>query len=157
MKPQETIDYNIKACWHAIARMYNTEAARHDMTMAIGYVLLNIDAENGTPATKIAPQVGLETRSLTRMLKSLEEEGLIRREADEKDRRGVNIFLTETGKQKREVARQTVRKFNFMVREKVTPEKLQIFFQVIEEISQMIEPNGRRSTPAAYEEVKKLE
>ena len=151
MKPQETVDYNIKACWHAIARMYNNEAARHDMTMAIGYVLLNIDAEKGTPATKIAPQVGLETRSLTRMLKTLEEEGLISRVADEKDRRGVNIFLTEKGKQKRDIARQTVRQFNFLVRENVPPEKLRVFFEVIEEINKLIEPKMRRQLLAALE------
>jgi len=151
MKPQETVDYNIKACWHAIARMYNNEAARHDMTMAIGYVLLNIDAEKGTPATKIAPQVGLETRSLTRMLKTLEEEGLISRVADEKDRRGVNIFLTEKGKQKRDIARQTVRQFNFLVRENVSPEKLRVFFEVIDEINKLIEPKTRRQMLAALE------
>jgi DNA-binding MarR family transcriptional regulator len=151
MKPQETVDYNIKACWHAIARMYNNEAARHDMTMAIGYVLLNIDAEKGTPATKIAPQVGLETRSLTRMLRTLEEEGLISRVADEKDRRGVNIFLTEKGKQKREVARQTVRHFNFLVRENVSPEKLRVFFEVIDEINKLIEPKTRRQIVATLE------
>ena len=151
MKPQETVDYNIKACWHAIARMYNNEAARYDMTMAIGYVLLNIDAENGTPATKIAPQVGLETRSLTRMLKTLEEEGLISRVADEKDRRGVNIFLTEKGKQKREIARQTVRQFNFLVRENVAPEQLRVFFEVIEEINRLIEPKTRRQLLATME------
>jgi DNA-binding MarR family transcriptional regulator len=131
--------------------MYNNEAARHDMTMAIGYVLLNIDAEKGTPATKIAPQVGLETRSLTRMLKTLEEEGLISRVADEKDRRGVNIFLTETGKQKREIARQTVRHFNFLVRENVPPEKLRVFFEVIDEINKLIEPKTRRQMMAALE------
>lgn len=151
MKPQETVDYNIKACWHAIARMYNNEAAQHDMTMAIGYVLLNIDAEKGTPATKIAPQVGLETRSLTRMLKTLEEEGFISRVADEKDRRGVNIFLTEKGKQKREIARQTVRHFNFLVRENVAPEKLRVFFEVIEEINKLTEPKTRRQLMAAQE------
>jgi DNA-binding MarR family transcriptional regulator len=151
MKPQETVDYNIKACWHAIARMYNNEAAQHDMTMAIGYVLLNIDAEKGTPATKIAPQVGLETRSLTRMLKTLEEEGLISRMADEKDRRGVNIFLTEKGKQKREIARQTVRQFNFLVRENVSPEKLRVFFEVIDEINKLIEPRTRRQMMATLE------
>ncbi len=151
MKPQETVDYNIKACWHAIARMYNNEAARHDMTMAIGYVLLNIDAEKGTPATKIAPQVGLETRSLTRMLRTLEEEGLISRVADEKDRRGVNIFLTEKGKQKREIARQTVRHFNFLVRENVSPEKLRVFFEVIDEINKLIEPKTRRQIVATLE------
>ncbi len=140
MKPQETVDYHIKSCWHAVARMYNNEAAKNEMTMAIGYVLLNIDAEKGTPATKIGPQVGLESRSLTRMLKTLEEEGLISRVTDEKDRRGVNVFLTEKGKGQREIARKTVRHFNFMVRENIPPEKLAVFFEVIQEINRLIEP-----------------
>ena len=73
MKPEETVDYNIKVAWHAISRMYNAQAAKHDITTSIGFVLLNIDQENGTPATKIAPLLGLETRSLTRILRSMEE------------------------------------------------------------------------------------
>jgi DNA-binding MarR family transcriptional regulator len=77
MTPEETVDYNIKVAWHAISRMYNTQAAKHDITTSIGFVLLNIDQENGTPATKIAPLLGLETRSLTRILRSMEERGLI--------------------------------------------------------------------------------
>ena len=59
MKPEETVDYNIKVAWHAISRMYNTQAARYDITTSIGFVLLNIDQELGTPATKIAPLLGL--------------------------------------------------------------------------------------------------
>ena len=55
MKPEETVDYNIKVAWHAISRMYNTQAAQNDITTSIGFVLLNIDQERGTPATKIAP------------------------------------------------------------------------------------------------------
>ena len=48
MKADKTVDYHIKAGWHAISRMYNSYAGQFDMTMAIGYVLLNID-KNGTP------------------------------------------------------------------------------------------------------------
>lgn len=139
MKPKETVDYNIKACWHAISRMYNAQAAKHEMTASIGYVLLNIDTEKGSPATKIAPLLGLESRSLTRMLKSMEEEGLIFRVTDEKDKRGVNIFLTEEGKRKKEIARKTVKSFNYMVREHIPQEKLEIFFEVIDEINRLIE------------------
>src|SRR5919112_5587138 len=106
MKASETVDYNIKVCWHAIARMYNTEAAKNDITTSIGFVLLNIDPEKGTPATKIAPLLGLETRSLTRILRSMEEKGLIYKQADSVDKRSVRIFLTEEGLRKKEVSRQ---------------------------------------------------
>jgi DNA-binding MarR family transcriptional regulator len=109
MRKEKTVDFHIKWAWHAISRMYNTYASRrYDMTMAIGYVLLNIDIENGTPATKIGPSIGMEPRSLTRTLKMLEERGWIRRETDETDKRFVKVFLTDEGKKKRELAREGV-------------------------------------------------
>jgi DNA-binding MarR family transcriptional regulator len=134
MKPTETVDYNIKTAWHAIQRMYNAEAAKHNSTIAVGFVLLNIDAQLGTPATKIAPMIGLETRSLTRMLKNLEDNGIIYRANDQYDKRLVRIFLTEKGKEKREAARDTVLKFNHRIRERIPEEKLSIFFEVMNEI-----------------------
>lgn len=147
MKREETVDYQIKACWHAISRMYNSEAAQHDFTMAIGHVLLTIDVEQGTPATRIGPLVGLESRSLTRMLRTLEEDGLIYRETNSKDKRFVNVFLTPKGKDKREIARRTVREFNFMIRENVPSEKLQVFFEVVQQITKVVEQ--RRSLQSA--------
>lgn len=93
MKAEETIDFHIKTGWYAISRMYNTYSAQFDMTMAIGYVLLHID-KDGTPATKIAPALGLEARSLTRMLKTLEDKKWIERSANYEDKRVVKIFLT---------------------------------------------------------------
>lgn len=85
MKKEKTVDFHLKWGWHAISRMYNAYAARFDLTMATGYVLLNIDVEQGTPATKIGAPLGMEPRSLVRMLKTLEEHRLIRRETDEAD------------------------------------------------------------------------
>jgi DNA-binding MarR family transcriptional regulator len=139
MKPEETVDYNIKVAWHAISRMYNTQAARYDITTSIGFVLLNIDQELGTPATKIAPLLGLETRSLTRILRSMEEKGLIYKQADTQDKRSVRIFLTELGLEKKEVSRQTVRHFNLKVREKIPQSQLDTFFKVASQITGMIE------------------
>ncbi len=139
MKPEETVDYNIKVAWHAISRMYNTQAARHDITTSIGFVLLNIDQELGTPATKIAPLLGLETRSLTRILRSMEEKGLIYKQADTQDKRSVRIFLTELGLVKKEIARQTVRHFNIKMRDKIPQGQLDTFFKVASQITGMIE------------------
>jgi DNA-binding MarR family transcriptional regulator len=139
MKPEETVDYNIKVAWHAISRMYNSQAARYDITTSIGFVLLNIDQELGTPATKIAPLLGLETRSLTRILRSMEEKGLIYKQADSQDKRSVRIFLTELGLEKKEVSRQTVRHFNQKVRGKISQSQLDTFFKVASQITGMIE------------------
>jgi MarR family transcriptional regulator, organic hydroperoxide resistance regulator len=141
MRREETVDYVIKAAWHAIARMYNQQAARYDMTMSMGFVLLNIQSE-GTPATKIAPLIGLEARSLTRLLKSMEEEGLIYREADPNDRRMVRIVLTKEGKKKKEKARETVLRFNEAVRSQIDSRKLHIFFDVLSDIQKVIEKNS---------------
>lgn len=138
MKPQDTVDYSIKITWHAISRMYNEQASKHGSTAAVGFVLLNIDAREGTPATKIGPALGMESTSLARMLKNLEEEGLICRVQDKNDKRLVRIFLTEKGKEARETAKKVVKKFNNAVKEAVPEEKLQTFFEVMEKINNII-------------------
>lgn len=146
MKPEETVDYNVKVCWHAIARMYNLQAAQYGITTSIGFVLLNIHPQEGTPATKIAPKMGLEARSLTRILKSMEEDGLIYKVGDAVDKRSVRIFLTDKGLAKKEVARQTVKTFNQKVRAVIPAEELELFFKVIARI------NGIIDTKAVYEQ-----
>lgn len=138
MRRDETIDFHIRAAWYTISRMYNQQAAKFDGTMSMGFVLLNIH-EEGTPATKIAPLMGLEARSLTRLLKTLEEHGVIYRQSDEKDKRMVRIFLTEEGKKKRESAKETVLRFNEVIRSEISDEKLNSFFDVIQKVIRIIE------------------
>lgn len=141
MRREETVDYAIKAAWHAIARMYNQQASKHDITMSMGFVLLNIHSE-GTPATKIAPLMGLEARSLSRLLKTMEEKGLIYREADATDKRLVRIVLTREGKKKKERSRETVLRFNDAVRSQVEAKDLNVFFQVLHEIQKVVEKDN---------------
>jgi DNA-binding MarR family transcriptional regulator len=122
--------------------MYNQQAAKYDLTMSMGFVLLNINTEEGTPATKIAPLMGLEARSLTRLLKSMEEKELIYRKADSTDKRSVRIFLTNEGKKKKERSREVVLKFNNTIRENISEEKLKLFFEVVQNVNQLIEKNN---------------
>ena len=139
MKREETIDYHIRSAWHAIARMYNQQALKFDGTMSIGYALLNISSEEGTAAMKIGPLMGLEPRSLTRLLKSMEEKGLITRQVDKNDKRSVRVLLTKQGKKMKEKSRETVLRFNEAVREEVSTEKLNVFFGVLQKINQIVE------------------
>ena len=141
MKPEETIDFNIRSTWHKIARMYNVQAARHGVSMATGMVLLNIDIKEGTPSTSLGPKMGMESRSLTRTLKNLEEEKVIYREVDKEDKRKVRIFLTELGKEKREISKEKVIQFNNHLRQNLKKKELDTFFKVLGDINELIDEN----------------
>lgn len=134
----KTIDYILRATWQAVARMYNDEASNYGATMATGFTLLSIDKEGGTPSTALGPKMGMEATSLTRTLKSMEEKGLIIRQKNPEDGRGVLIYLTEFGKEKRELSKNTVLKFNEAVKQNVSAEKLQHFMEVSETINELI-------------------
>ena len=152
MKREETVDYHIKSAWHAISRMYNQQAVEEGFTTAIGFVLININSKEGTPATKIAPMIGLETRSLTRMLKTMEEKGLVYKEADPNDKRSVRIFLTEEGKTKKERSINTIMDFNKQIREVVSEKDLKTFFGVFDKIQMVIDQiNGSNVNKPIYE------
>ncbi|WP_268846114.1 MarR family winged helix-turn-helix transcriptional regulator [Flavobacterium aestivum] len=135
----KTIDYILRATWQAVSRMYNEEANKYDATMATGFALLSIDREEGTPSTALGPRMGMEATSLTRTLKSMEEKGLIVRKKNPEDGRGVLIYLTEFGKEKRELSRNTVLSFNETIRKHVSEEKLNNFIEVAETINELIQ------------------
>jgi DNA-binding MarR family transcriptional regulator len=134
----KTIDYILRATWQAVSRMYNEEAAKYDATMATGFALLSIDKEDGTPSTALGPRMGMEATSLTRTLKSMEERGLIYRKKNPEDGRGVLLYLTPFGKEKRDLSKNTVLRFNETVREHVSEEKLLHFMEVAEIINDLI-------------------
>ncbi|HRE75530.1 MAG: MarR family winged helix-turn-helix transcriptional regulator [Flavobacteriales bacterium] len=139
MKPEETIDFHIRWAWHGISRLYNGQAEKVNLTLSTGSVLLNIDQRSGTPSTKLGPKMGMEPRSLTRTLKSMEEEGLIMRKNDKNDGRMVRIHLTEMGKKKREISKQAVIRLNEYLQERIPAGKLKTFFEVIDQINHVLE------------------
>ena len=118
--------------------MYNEEASKYGASMSVGFALLSIDKDNGIPSTALGPQMGMEPTSLTRTLKSMEDKGLISRKKNPVDGRGVLINLTKLGKEKRELSRDRVLKFNDVVRQHISQEKLDHFIEVAEKINELI-------------------
>ena len=80
----------------------------------------------------------MEPTSLSRILKTMEEKGAIYREKNPEDGRSVLIKLTDFGKEKRAISKESVLRFNEVVRQNITEEKLNHFFEVIEKINQLI-------------------
>ena len=141
MKSDETIDFHIRWAWYNISRMYNIKAGKFGGSMAIGYTLLNIDKQ-GTPSTKLAPKMGMEPRSLTRMIKQLDESGLIKKQSDKNDKRLVKIFLTEKGKQVRSKARDVVISFNNEIQDQIDSKELATCLSVLNKVNDLIDKNN---------------
>jgi DNA-binding MarR family transcriptional regulator len=138
MQKEKSIDHALRATWQAVAKIYNEQAAKHDSTMAMAMALLYIDAENGTPSTALGPSMGMEATSLSRTLNSMEERGLIFRERNPEDGRGVFIKLTELGIEKREISKSSVYQFNQTVKDHIDQQKIQHFFEVTDMIKELI-------------------
>ena len=120
--------------------MYNLQAESFGGSMSIGYALLNI-GEEGIHSTKLAPKMGMEPRSLTRMIKSLEENGLLTKEVDPTDKRLVRLMLTEEGKRKRDVAKSVVLKFNESVYSEIDEKDIATTFKVLTKVNELIDSN----------------
>lgn len=133
------IIHKIRSAWHEIARVYNEMASEYGITLSMGFALLTLYEEEGTPVTKIAPRMGMEPNSLSRTLKNMEDKGMIFRKKDEIDKRKVYICLTEHGKQMRKIALKAVYRLNDAIIEDIPPEKLNAFFEVIHQVSGSVE------------------
>ncbi|RRO26359.1 MarR family winged helix-turn-helix transcriptional regulator [Flavobacteriaceae bacterium 14752] len=134
----KTIDYVLRATWIAVAKMYNEEAGKKGSTMATGFVLLNIDPEDGTPSTSLGPKMGMEATSLSRTLKTMEDKNLIERKPNPEDGRSILICLTEFGKEMREYSKEVVLTFDQKVRENISESDLKTFIEVANTIIDMI-------------------
>ena len=128
---KKTIDASLRTTWNAVSKMYNREASKFDSTMAMGFALLNIEAE-GTPSSSLGPKLGMESTSLSRLLKSMENKKMIKRVPNPSDGRSVLIFLTPFGKEKRDDSRSVVLNFNHIIENQLSDIQIKHFFEVAE-------------------------
>lgn len=128
---KNTLDSVLRSTWNSVSKMYNREASKFDSTMATGFALLNIDAE-GTPSSALGPKLGMESTSLSRLLNNMEKKKLITRKPNPSDGRGVLIFLTQFGKEKRDYSRSVVLNFNNHIKSKLSNQQVKNFLDVAE-------------------------
>lgn len=136
VKHQETIDYFLKIVWQTVANRYNQLVTEFGITQSIGYLLINID-EEGTTVSQAAALLGLKSTSLSRMLNQLEKTGLIYRESNKGDKRSVKIYLTDLGKEKRQLAKGVVKQFNNYLNAHISDADKQYLTDMLKKINQL--------------------
>lgn len=137
MNIEQTVDFHLRSTLFAMRRMYNLLAAENGTTQGIGYTLINI-GKDGVPATKIAPMMGMSSSSLSRLLKTMEQDGLIYRQADLEDKRVVIIYLTAKGRALREEVKSAVVDFNNKLVHKISKSDWDAFSRVCDTIKEQV-------------------
>ncbi len=130
----ESVDLILKSTWLAVSKMYSELAHDYDATAVQALTLLKIDPKNGTRSTNLGPKMAIEPTSLTRIIKLLEDNGYIYKEKTTTDKREVIIKLTEKGLNSRNMSKEVVINFNKKVMDVISPEKLEIFKEVMNDI-----------------------
>ena len=136
------VDFVMRQGWKNIEKMYNNEASKYDVTFSIGFTLISIDPENGSPSTSIGPIMGLESNSISRILNSMENKHLINRRPNPNDGRSIIISLTKLGHKKREIVLQKIRQFKNLLRSRIDPSDIETFLRVSTQVNEIIEEGG---------------
>ena len=132
------VDFVVRQTWKNIEKMYNKEASNYDVTFSIGFTLLSIDPEIGSPSTSIGPTMGLESNSISRILNSMENKNLITRRPNPNDGRGIIISLTKLGIKKREIVIEKIKHFKKLVRSRIDSNDLEAFHRVSMQVNEII-------------------
>jgi DNA-binding MarR family transcriptional regulator len=83
--------------------------------------------------------MGMESTSLSRLLKNMEERELIFRESHPSDKRSVLIKLTPNGLKKRNISRAASLEFNEHVLQELGSDDAKSFFQAMATIERVVE------------------
>jgi DNA-binding MarR family transcriptional regulator len=135
---KRTIEQEIRYTWLLISKMYNEEAEKFGGSMTIGFALLSLNPKEPIPSTSLGPKMGMESTSLSRTLKFMEEESLIERLPNPDDGRGILIKLTKRGIDYRNYAKDQVMKFNKTIIGDLGEEAINNFLHVINQINKLI-------------------
>lgn len=146
--------YHLRSNWLSVSKLFNDLAKDYDSTLAMAFVLIAID-DTGTPVTKIAPRIGMEPNSLSRLLNSLEAKGAIYRQNDTNDQRKVFVYLTELGVEYKNIAIQTVIEVEREITKDLSKEEKALIIKMMTNVASAIQ-SMRANTEKIREERKSI-
>ena len=117
--------------------MFEEVLAQHGIDQfngAQGRILHILWNEDDIPISELARLTGLAKTTLTSMLDRLEQSGHVRRIFDTRDRRRINIKLTDTAIAMREQYDQVSEVMNDLFYEGFTEAEVQVFEQYLQRI-----------------------
>ncbi len=98
MELEQCINFVLTKAQRNIHQLFKAELAPYGVTPGQYAVLRCLWDENAQTARKLADRLALDGSTITGLLDRMEQKGLIEKLADPKDRRALQVVLTETGR-----------------------------------------------------------
>lgn len=94
---EESMGYLVNYLARAFARAHAERLAEHGATLGQWAVLMFLWARDGQSQGELSRRVAVEDATMVRTIDRMERDGLVRRVRDARDRRRINVFLTDKG------------------------------------------------------------
>jgi len=122
----------------AIARALAKALEPFDLKIVQLDLMMNLFRHPGASQNDIAQRLLVGRSNITMLLPPLEEQGLIRREGDEKDKRILRLYLTPAGEAKLREALKAYSTLIDRVMSQSTPEQCDAMGDVMRRVSDML-------------------
>ena len=126
LKLENQLCFPLYAASRAVIRQYHPYLSALDLTYTQYIALMVLWQEDGSSVKALSEKLFLDSGTLTPLLKSMEQKGLVTRRRSEKDERSVTVRLTEAGWALRDKAQEVPGKVAGCVRLD-TAEALQLY------------------------------
>ena len=126
---------------HQMYRLGETSLNEAGFSSAQYHVLMSLlfnewlGNHDGMNPSEISSQQGTGRNTVSALIRSLEEDGLIERRLDERDRRRFNIGLTDTGRQRVRQQANGYMRFADDIFAAFTPEEMETFSALLQKLT----------------------
>lgn len=93
-----SVGYQIRLTHRLMQRALQTRVERHGVTLGMWYYLRALWNRDGLTQSELSALIGTMEPTTLSAVVAMEQAGLVRRERNGKDRRKINVFLTEKGR-----------------------------------------------------------
>ena len=103
-----------------------------------------IAASEGTVRQRdLEQEYGLSAATISELMQNMEAKGLIRRETDPEDRRRKRLIIPEAMRSRADAMLDQMADMEAQLARNIDPAKLQVFMEVIEQMSRNLPPHNR--------------
>ena len=134
MELEQCLNFVLTKAQHNIHQLFKAELAPHGVTPGQYAVLRCLWDENGQTARKLAERLSLDGSTITGILDRMEQRGLIEKLADPKDRRALQVMLTEAGSKLQEPLSQAIMDANRKALLNLDEKQAEVLKQMLQDI-----------------------
>ncbi|NKC11105.1 MAG: MarR family transcriptional regulator [Gammaproteobacteria bacterium] len=133
-EPGRSLGYLIRDGFRAFNKVLHDLIEAHGVAIGHWYFLRELWVEDGLTQRELSRRAGIIEPTTAAAVNAMEEKGLISRERNTEDRRKVNIFLTQAGRQLQDELLPYVKQVNELAATALSPEEVAELRRLLDQV-----------------------